>query len=128
MRHCDEVDPFSALRPVIGLTAWVTLPDGSLHLGKVDTAADSSSIDETLLCCCVGAASGPDKAVRCILGRRIRTTRRIQIRIEQQRLVSLFTVADRKTMRFRILIGRDILRLGNFVIDPGRPTVEVPEG
>jgi hypothetical protein len=114
----------SALRPVIGLTEWVTLPDGTCHLGKVDTAADSSSIDETLLSHCGTVTLGPDKAVRCAFGRQIRATRLIQIRMQGQALNVLFTVTDRQRMRCKILIGRDLLKRGCFLIDPAMSAVE----
>ncbi len=114
----------SALRPVIGLTEWVTLPDGTCHLGKVDTAADSSSIDETLLLHCGTATLGPDKTVRCAFGRQTRATRLVQIRVQGQALNALFTVTDRQRMKCKILIGRDILKRGCFLIDSAMSAVD----
>ena len=87
-------------------------------LARIDTGATSSSIDYTL----AGELQlGPvisSKVVKSASGIKKRPTIKVKIMLKETRLEEEFTLADRSHMTYRILLGQNILKKGNFLIDP----------
>ena len=87
-------------------------------LARVDTGATSSSIDYTL----AGELQlGPvisSKIIKSASGIKKRPTIRVKISLKGITLEEEFTLADRSHMTYRILLGQNILKKGNFLIDP----------
>jgi len=109
-------------RVVLGLIENVTV-HGSKGmeaevLARIDTGATSSSIDYTL----AGELQlGPvisSKIVRSASGIKKRPTIKVKITLKGTKLEEEFTLADRSHMTYRILLGQNILKKGNFLIDP----------
>lgn len=108
-------------RTVIGLYEAVTfLSNGNSKevIVRIDTGATRSSIDVKL------AASlklGPvltSKMVRSAHGSTLRPLVDAEIIIAGKKIKSTFTIADRNKMKYKVLIGQDILREACFLIDP----------
>ncbi len=107
---------------VIGLAEKV---DVSHHSGKknvvakIDTGATKSSIDTNLA---AELRLGPvikSKLVKSAHGSKLRPIIEATIELAGKRIKSEFTLADRAHMKYRILIGQNILKDG-FLIDPNK--------
>ena len=84
--------------------------------GRVDTGATSSSIDSTIV---ADLKLGPVlsvKKVRNAHGETLRPVVEAEITLKNKKLKAIFTVADRSRMKYKVLIGRNILKEG-FLID-----------
>jgi len=107
---------------ILGLTEYVTIISNSHKeakvIARIDTGATSSSIDYTL----AGELQlGPiisSKTVRSASGTKKRPALKVKIVLKNTSLEEEFTLADRSHMNYRVLIGQNILRKGNFLIDP----------
>ena len=109
-------------RPVIGLTekVIVTGHDGisKVITARIDTGATTSSIDYKLA---AELNLGPiieTKRIRSAHGRGERPVVRVSIDIAGQHMKKRFTLADRKHMKYPVLIGQNVLKEGFFLIDP----------
>ena len=109
-------------REVLGLVEKVVI-FGNDHLKKevlarIDTGATNSSIDMGI----AGELSlGPikrTKLVKSASGKGRRAVIAVKIKLDGQVMEDDFTIAERKHMKYPVLIGRNILRAGNFLIDP----------
>jgi len=114
-------------KKVIGLTEKIVIYGKSFKkefVAKIDTGADKSSIDTKL------AASlrlGPVVEVlniKSASGNTQRPVIQVKINLCGKDLVSGFTLIDRMHMKYKILIGKNILKHG-FIIDPNQPKVKV---
>ena len=87
-------------------------------LARIDTGATSSSIDYTL----AGELQlGPvisSKIVKSASGVKKRPTIKVKIILKGTKIEEEFTLADRSHMTYRILLGQNVLKKGNFLIDP----------
>ena len=107
---------------VIGLTEKVNIKfeDGKKGvIAKIDTGATKSSIDTNLA---AELKLGPvikSKLVKSAHGSKLRPIIEATIELAGKKIKSEFTLADRAHMKFRILIGQNILRDG-FLIDPNK--------
>jgi hypothetical protein len=104
---------------VVGLTEKVTVFSKSeaTVTAKIDTGAESNSIDQSLAQR-IGVIASDEKAfVKSALGKHLRSVAEIEIGIAGKRLKGRFTIADRSNLKYPILIGKNILRQG-FLIDP----------
>jgi len=105
---------------VIGLTEIVNVKysDGKKRvIAKVDTGATKSSIDTNLA---AELKLGPvikSKLVKSAHGSKLRPIIEANIELAGKKIKSEFTLADRTHMKFRILIGQNILKDG-YLIDP----------
>ncbi|MFW6014037.1 MAG: RimK/LysX family protein [Nanoarchaeota archaeon] len=87
---------------------------------RIDTGAHSNSVDSKL------AASlnlGPvvkTTVVKSANGESLRPVVKMKININGKEMSGLFTIADRSKMKYRVLIGRNILSKSGFLIDPKR--------
>lgn len=86
-------------------------------MARIDTGATKSSVDARLA---AELALGPvikTKLVKSAAGNKLRPVIKASIRISGKSLKSEFTIADRSHMKYRVLIGQNILKKG-FLIDP----------
>jgi len=106
---------------VIGLTEKVNIKfeDGKKGvIAKIDTGATKSSIDTNLA---AELKLGPvikSKLVKSAHGSKLRPIIEATIELAGKKIKSEFTLADRAHMKFRILIGQNILRDGFFLYGP----------
>lgn len=105
-------------RVVIGLIETVVLENGKSYKAKIDTGADSSSIDVNLAQQFEDKQVLTHKYIRSALGRHKRPVISLGIEIKGKKCMDEFTISDRKNMSFKILIGKDILQKEEFIIDP----------
>jgi hypothetical protein len=91
---------------------------------RIDTGASKSSIDKVLA---EELGLGPvlgEKTIRNAHGSATRQFVDVTIELAGRKFTEHFTIADRSTLRFPVLIGRNILRKG-FLIDPKRKARKV---
>jgi hypothetical protein len=109
-------------RAIIGLVERATLtgPSGrKVVTARIDTGATKSSIDASL-----ARELGYDAPVKLTRVRQAHgTLARGVVRITvllAGKLVpeKFFTLADRRHMRYKVLIGQNVLKRGGFLIDP----------
>ena len=105
---------------VIGLAEKVSIKYDSGNktvIAKIDTGATKSSIDTNLA---AELRLGPvikSKLVKSAHGSKLRPIIEAAIELAGKKIKSEFTLADRAHMKYRILIGQNILKDG-FLIDP----------
>ncbi len=110
-------------KDIIGLTAIVTLKGKTKKKrikAKIDTGADKSSIDTRLAS---QLNLGPVIKTRKIWsahGGMVRPVIKARIKINNKELTSDFTIADRAHMKYKVLIGKNILKKLNVLIDPNK--------
>jgi hypothetical protein len=87
-------------------------------MARIDSGATKSSINQKIA---HELKLGPvtrSKLVRSAHGSKMRELVEIEIQLAGQTLRSEFTIVDRDHMRYPVLIGRNTLKLGDFLIDP----------
>lgn len=105
---------------VIGLEEKVKVHNNSgkkIVVAKIDTGATKSSIDTNLA---AELRLGPvikSKLIKSAHGSKLRPIIEATIELAGKKITSEFTLADRAHMKYRILIGQNILKDG-FLIDP----------
>lgn len=111
-------------RAVIGFIEKVTCHsknNGSIVVrARIDSGATKSSIDINLA---KKLGLGPvigEKTIRNAHGKATRKLIEVSIELAEKTITEKFTLADRSTLRFPVLIGRNILKKG-FLIDPEKP-------
>ncbi len=112
---------------IIGFTEPVLCTSNGNRIevrARIDTGASKSSIDERLA---KELGLGPvlgEKKIRNAHGSSSRKFVDVTIELAGRKFTEHFTIADRSSMRFPVLIGRNILRKG-FLIDPKRKARKV---
>jgi hypothetical protein len=109
---------------IIGLTEKVTLISSTKKkkkrvVARIDTGATKSSVDARLA---AELALGPvirTKLVKSASGSKLRPVIKAKIKIVDKTINSEFTIADRSHMKYRVLVGQNILKSG-FLIDPSK--------
>ena len=109
-------------RVILGLIEYVTVHGSKDReakvLARIDTGATSSSIDYTV----AGELQlGPvisSKVVKSASGIKKRPNLKVTITLKGTSIEEEFTLADRSHMTYRILLGQNVLKKGNFLIDP----------
>ena len=110
-------------RTILGLTEMITIvgPDGSEEVvARIDSGATASSIDLKLS---EKLGLGPitrTKIVKSASGTKRRPIVIVKVKIGNQDLEGEFTLADRHHMTYPVLIGQNVLKEGNFLIDPNK--------
>jgi len=109
-------------RPALGFTERVIIVGKGGKKkelkGRVDTGATKSSID-------VGIAKelglGPsigERLVKSSNGQFVRSLIWVNLEISGKNIREQFTIADRSHLRYKLLIGQNIIRLHGFFVDP----------
>ncbi|MBD3259720.1 hypothetical protein GF371_03760 [Candidatus Woesearchaeota archaeon] len=110
-----------AEKTILGLSEKVTVfGDGTSKktVARIDTGASKSSIDVSLAS---ELKLGPilkTSRIRSASGKGVRPVIKVRLKIKDKTLSGFFTLAIREHMNYKILIGRNILKKGDFVIDP----------
>jgi len=110
-------------RVIVGLTenVRITASDSSVEeiMAKVDTGATKSSIDTRLA---TKLSLGPvirSKIVKSAHGNQLRPLIEAEIFLAGKKIKAEFTLADRTHMKYKVLIGVNILADG-FLVDPSK--------
>jgi hypothetical protein len=107
---------------IVGLTESIAFTDNGNNkevIAKVDTGATKSSIDSNLA---EQLKLGPiikSKVVKSVHGNQLRPIVEAEIVLAGRRIKSEFTIADRTHMKYKVLIGVNILKNG-FLVDPSK--------
>jgi hypothetical protein len=107
---------------ILGLIEEVTIigKKDELVVARIDTGATSSSIDISL----AGKLElGPviqSKLVKSASGVKKRPVVKGKVKINGLTIEEEFNLADRSHMTYNVLIGQNILKKGNFLIDPNK--------
>lgn len=110
-------------KTIVGLTERVILHGKKRTksvIARIDTGATKSSIDAALA---LELELGPQRRmamVRSAHGAKLRPVVKELIEIAGRRMRMEFTIADRSHMKYKVLIGQNILKRG-FLIDASRP-------
>ncbi len=113
-----------AKRVVLGLTEELTVisqADGVENVslrGRIDTGATLSSIDIELA---HELGLGPvvrDKIVKQAAGKSRRHVVMVTLIIKGKKITEEVSIADRKRMKYPLLVGQNMLKKGNFMVDP----------
>lgn len=89
-------------------------------IARIDSGATKSSIDVRLA---AELELGPiykTKIVRSAHGNTLRPVIKVKIKMAGKDIKSDFTIADRTHMKYQVLIGQNILKELNFLIDPNK--------
>ena len=106
---------------ILGLTENVTLIGPQQHhnvLARIDTGATGSSLDINLAAQLDLSPGHKSKLIKSASGVRHRPVVTAKIRMDGLTITEEFSLADRSHMTYPVLIGQNILRKGNFLIDP----------
>lgn len=110
-------------RIILGLTEEVVLEGNNGNTTKIkariDSGAQNSSIDQALA---AELQLGPilkNKVIKQSHGQSMRPVVHVKVNLEGKEITEEFTISNRSHMKFKALIGQNILRQG-FLIDPSR--------
>jgi hypothetical protein len=112
----------SQKKEIIGLTAKVVLigPEKQKSVvARIDTGATLGSIDNKIV---KELKLGPvlrTKLVKSSHGQSKRPIIKASVKIGSRRIKARFTVADRSKLKYKVLIGQNILKK-RFMIDPDK--------
>ena len=87
---------------------------------RIDTGAQNSSIDISLA---EELKLGPvvkEKIIKQSMGSEKRKVIKISVKIKDKKISGLFTLSNRSKMKYSILIGQNLLKKGDFLIDPNK--------
>lgn len=109
---------------VVGLTEPVVVYGSGKKSKKItariDSGATKSSIDVRLA---AELRLGPvvkSKLVRSAQGNTLRPVVNARIKIANVEIETELTIADRTDMKFRLLVGQNLLKEANLLIDPNK--------
>lgn len=109
-------------RTVVGLTETIKVKhDEGRHpvIARIDTGATKSSMDILLASKMKLGPVVASKLVKSANGAHLRPMVEVGVIIEGREVKARFTLADRGHMKYKVLIGQNILKK-NFIIDPMR--------
>ncbi len=112
-------------KTILGLTEKITLlGEGTEEsvAARIDTGATSSSIDETLARRLNLKAGRKLRIVKSAHGIKKRPLAVVRIKLDGTIIEEEFTLVDRSHMTYPVLIGQNILKKGDFLIDPHKKT------
>ena len=108
-------------KTVVGFTQKVTdigpKGDKKTLIARIDTGATKGSIDKGLAKKLKLGRAVKKKVIKSASGTTKRPVKKIAIIIKNRKMNADFTIADRSHMKYKILIGQNILKR-NFLIDP----------
>jgi hypothetical protein len=105
---------------IIGLTEKIKIIGPKKEnevIARIDTGATIGSVDKKLA---KEMELGPvvrKKVVKSSHGKSVRPVKKMRFRIDGRQFNASFTIADRKQMKYKVLIGQNVLKK-NFLIDP----------
>ena len=108
-------------REVIGLVEEVVFVkdlEKTKIKARIDTGATKSSVDTSLAAKLQLGPIVQTKTVRSASGHSLRPMVQAKIIMAGQELHGLFTISNRAKMKYPVLIGRNLIEQGNFMIDP----------
>lgn len=109
-------------KTIVGLTEKVKIEGrnkSKIVMAKIDSGADRNSIDKRLV---EKLELGPvirTRGVKSSVGEEKRPVIRARLRIKNRYFSASFSVADRSHMKYKVLIGKNILKTG-FLIDASK--------
>jgi hypothetical protein len=107
---------------ILGLTEEITLIGNNGEtkeiVARIDTGATASSVDIRLAAKLELGPITKTKLVKSASGVKKRPSIRAKIKLDGQIIEDEFTLADRSHMTYQVLIGQNILKNGDFLIDP----------
>ncbi len=107
-------------KTVIGLAEPVTIftKEGikKTIMAKIDTGASKSSVDINLASHLKLGPIVKSKLVKSASGNKMRPVIEVEIALADKKMKDEFTLADRWHMKYRVLIGQNVLRHG-YLID-----------
>ncbi len=111
-------------KTILGLSENVTI-FGNNHQRKevsarIDTGATNSSIDASIVRLLDLGPVKRTKVVKSASGKGRRAIISVKVKLDGKILEDDFTIAERKHMTYPVLIGQNILKKGNFLIDPNK--------
>lgn len=109
---------------IIGLVESILLEDKCKYKVKIDTGADSSSIDKALLETLGEKKIISHKVIKSALGTHKRPTILLEFEFCGKRFREKFGISDRTDLKYKILIGNNILKKEGFLIDPNKKEKE----
>jgi|SRR3989344_1316947 len=110
-------------KTIVGLTEKVVVygPHGKKTImARIDTGATKSSIDVALA---AELNLGPivkTKVIQSASGATVRPIIKVKLELANKEFEKMFTLADRKMLKYRMLIGQNILLNSGFLIDPSK--------
>jgi hypothetical protein len=107
-------------RKIIGLIEEVEIKGKKLK-AKIDTGADRSSIDISLALELGLVHFEGARKYRNALGSKVRRPLvKTTVKIFDKEFETRFSIANRLGLSYKVLIGKDILQQGKFMVDPLR--------
>lgn len=109
-------------RTIVGLAESVTLKAEGKEkriVARIDTGATKSSIDTALASSLKMGPVVASKMIKSANGARLRPVIKVTVDIQGNEVTESFTLADRSHMKYKVLIGQNILKRG-FLIDPNK--------
>ncbi len=107
-------------KTVLGLTELITVIGENCSenvVARIDTGATKSSIDLSLASKLKLGPVIDSKLIKSAHGSKLRPVIEARIKIKDKVINEKFTLADRAHMRYKVLIGQNVLKKG-FLIDP----------
>jgi len=107
-------------RTIVGLVEPIRIIQGTREhevQARIDTGATKSSIDLSLASKLQLGPVVASKLIKSANGAKLRPMVEVTVDIHGKRTKAAFTLADRSHMRYKVLIGQNILKRG-FLIDP----------
>ena len=108
-------------RTIIGCREPVVLTLGNKKkefIARIDTGARTSSLDMQLAVELSHSKILKTRVIKSASGIGLRPIIEVKIMFAGKKIISNFTLADRSRMKYKILIGRNIIRKQKFLIDP----------
>ncbi len=107
-------------RTVIGLVEPITIIHNDQRhevQARIDTGATKSSIDLALASKLQLGPVVASKMIKSANGAKLRPMVEVTVEMHGKTITEAFTLADRSHMKYKVLIGQNILKRG-FLIDP----------
>lgn len=109
-------------RTIVGLVEEVTLHhDGrdDKVMARIDSGAERSSVDVNLASKLQLGPVVASRVVKSANGAKLRPIVKVTVEIGGKSVTDTFSLSDRTHMKYKVLIGQNILRKG-FLIDPNK--------
>lgn len=108
------------MKTTIGLTENIQfLPQKVTVIGRIDTGATKSSLDRSLAKK-LKLTTIETRIVKSAQGKSVRPLVKTRIILAGKVITGKFTVADRQHMNYPVLIGQNMLKGKDFLIDPDK--------